>query len=281
MKNTEQWTKSNWGWGSLCCVVSEGTFQLRLEGWRTSYVKEEMAMWISGRRTFSRGKDIHTNSLIWDKLGMLEREKCIEVSRKNSGERHTVRCGQIIEIWGRWLRISDVILQVMGSKQGVSTAPWVTLWAVWMETEGAVKRPGQWWSTPVLGEAQRWWEVISGYSLEGRKTRLFIDSSAWWAFGWFPYLGHCEQCCHKREGASLPPNACYHFLWVHSQKWHCQVVWGAYEKGGYPAVRANVDGPWKHNGKCHKPDRERQVWYYISYMWNLKRSNVKKNRVKY
>lgn len=39
------------------------------------------------------------------------------------GERHIVRCGQIIEIWGRWLRISDVILQVMGSKQGVSTAP--------------------------------------------------------------------------------------------------------------------------------------------------------------
>ena len=29
---------------------------------------------------------------------MLEREQCIEVSRHNSGERHIVRCGQIIEI---------------------------------------------------------------------------------------------------------------------------------------------------------------------------------------
>lgn len=35
---------------------------------------------------------------MWDQLGMLEREQCIEVSRQNSGERHIVRCGQIIEI---------------------------------------------------------------------------------------------------------------------------------------------------------------------------------------
>ena len=100
MKNTEQCAKSDWECGRLCCVVSEGTFQLRLEGWRASYVKEEMATWISGTRTFSRGKDIPTNSLMWDQLRMLEKEKCIEVSRQNSGKRHIVRCSQIIEILG-------------------------------------------------------------------------------------------------------------------------------------------------------------------------------------
>ena len=38
-----------------------------------------------------------------------------------------------------------------------------------------------------------------------------------------------------------------------------------------PAICDNTNGPWEHDAKRSKPDRERQTMYDLTYMWNLKR----------
>ena len=41
-------------------------------------------------------------------------------------------------------------------------------------------------------------------------------------------------------------------------------------KEGNFAFCNNMDGPWGHYAKWSKSDRERQILYDITYMWNLK-----------
>ena len=36
------------------------------------------------------------------------------------------------------------------------------------------------------------------------------------------------------------------------------------------AICSNMDGPWDYHTKWSKSDRERQISYDITYMWNLK-----------
>ena len=36
-----------------------------------------------------------------------------------------------------------------------------------------------------------------------------------------------------------------------------------------------MDGPQNYHTKWSKPDRERQISYYVAYMWNLKKKMVK------
>ena len=36
------------------------------------------------------------------------------------------------------------------------------------------------------------------------------------------------------------------------------------------AICSNMDGLGGHYAKCNKSDRERQILYDITYMWNLK-----------
>ena len=42
------------------------------------------------------------------------------------------------------------------------------------------------------------------------------------------------------------------------------------EKGGNPAICAHMNGSCEHYGKS---DRERQILYDITYIWNLKKPN--------
>ena len=44
------------------------------------------------------------------------------------------------------------------------------------------------------------------------------------------------------------------------------------KKEGNPSTYDNMDGPWGHYAKRHKSDRERQMLYDLTYMWNLKMS---------
>ena len=37
----------------------------------------------------------------------------------------------------------------------------------------------------------------------------------------------------------------------------------------YFAICENMNGPWGHYAKWNKSDRERQILYDLSYMWNL------------
>ena len=53
---------------------------------------------------------------------------------------------------------------------------------------------------------------------------------------------------------------------THTQ-WNIIQPW---EKEGNPAICDNMDGPWRHCAKWKKSDRERQIPYDLTYMWNLK-----------
>ena len=46
-----------------------------------------------------------------------------------------------------------------------------------------------------------------------------------------------------------------------------------HKKKGSPAICKNVNEPWGHYAKRNKSDKERQVLYDLSYMWNLKKPN--------
>ena len=41
-------------------------------------------------------------------------------------------------------------------------------------------------------------------------------------------------------------------------------------KKGNLAIWDNINGPWEHYAEWNKSDRERQILYIITYMWNLK-----------
>ena len=47
-----------------------------------------------------------------------------------------------------------------------------------------------------------------------------------------------------------------------------------HEKGGYPAICNNMDGPWGHYAEWDKPDIERQILYDNTYMCNLKKAKM-------
>ena len=41
------------------------------------------------------------------------------------------------------------------------------------------------------------------------------------------------------------------------------------------AIYNNIDGTWGHYAKWNKSDRERQIPYDLTYMWNLKTKTIK------
>ena len=52
----------------------------------------------------------------------------------------------------------------------------------------------------------------------------------------------------------------------------------SYKKGGNPAICDNIDGLWGHYAKWSKSDRERQILYDLTYLWNLKKKKKKKTK---
>ena len=44
-------------------------------------------------------------------------------------------------------------------------------------------------------------------------------------------------------------------------------------KEGNPVICDNIDVPGIHYAKWNKPGIERQILQYLTYMWNLKKSN--------
>lgn len=47
---------------------------------------------------------------------------------------------------------------------------------------------------------------------------------------------------------------------------------------GSPAIWDNMDGPWGHYVEREKLNRERQIWYDLTYMWNPKKAELTENR---
>ena len=45
----------------------------------------------------------------------------------------------------------------------------------------------------------------------------------------------------------------------------------SHEKEIHSAICDNMDGPWAYYARWDKSDRERQISYDITYMWNLKK----------
>ena len=60
---------------------------------------------------------------------------------------------------------------------------------------------------------------------------------------------------------------------------HNGILFGP-EIGRHPSI-CNMDRPWEHYAKWNKSDRERQVLYNITYIWNLKKLNLSKQKVKW
>ena len=52
-----------------------------------------------------------------------------------------------------------------------------------------------------------------------------------------------------------------------------KIILFRHEKERNPVSWDDMDGPWGHYAKWDKPDRERQILYVITYMWNLKKVN--------
>ena len=54
--------------------------------------------------------------------------------------------------------------------------------------------------------------------------------------------------------------------------------YSAIKKEGNPAICDNMDGPWGHYAKWNKSDKERQILYELTYIWNLKKKNHQTHR---
>ena len=51
----------------------------------------------------------------------------------------------------------------------------------------------------------------------------------------------------------------------------------SHKREGYFAICRNMDGLGEHYAKWSKSDIERQIPYYITYMWNLKKKQIQMN----
>ena len=49
-----------------------------------------------------------------------------------------------------------------------------------------------------------------------------------------------------------------------------------------PAIHNNIDGPWRYYAEWNKSERERQIPYDFTHMWNLNnnKTNKQKNKTK-
>ena len=53
--------------------------------------------------------------------------------------------------------------------------------------------------------------------------------------------------------------------------------YSAIKKWGNPIICNNIGGPWRHYAKWNKSDREWQILYDLTYMWNLKNNTKIRN----
>ena len=53
----------------------------------------------------------------------------------------------------------------------------------------------------------------------------------------------------------------------------------SHKRQGNPTIYNNVDGPWSHYTKWNKSDRERQILYDLTYMWDLRNKNKKQSKL--
>ena len=61
-------------------------------------------------------------------------------------------------------------------------------------------------------------------------------------------------------------------VWIHNGILFC------HEKRRYPVICDSMVGPWTHDAKCGKSDRERPELCDITYLWNLKKSDLRKKQ---
>ena len=61
-------------------------------------------------------------------------------------------------------------------------------------------------------------------------------------------------------------------VWIHNGILFC------HEKRGYPAICDSMDGPWTYDAKWGKSERERPELCDITYLWNLKKSDLRKKQ---
>ena len=73
------------------------------------------------------------------------------------------------------------------------------------------------------------------------------------------------------------------YIWIlfsHKKEWTLhnivnQLYFNFLKKEWNPAICDNMGGPGGHYAKWNKSDRERQLLYGLTYMWNLKQNKTK------
>ena len=63
----------------------------------------------------------------------------------------------------------------------------------------------------------------------------------------------------------------YIYMYTHTHTHNGILV--SQKKEENPAICSNIDGLGGHYAKSNKSDRERQILYVLTYMWNLKKPN--------
>ena len=53
----------------------------------------------------------------------------------------------------------------------------------------------------------------------------------------------------------------------------------SHEKEGNPTICDNMNEPWGHYAKWGKSDKEKQILYNVTYMWNLNKPNSLNQRI--
>ena len=64
---------------------------------------------------------------------------------------------------------------------------------------------------------------------------------------------------------------CVYMYIYHTHIMHTMIYYSAIRKDDV-AICRDMNGLGKHYAKWNKPDRERQILYNMTYMWNLKNS---------
>ena len=96
---------------------------------------------------------------------------------------------------------------------------------------------------------------------------------------WFKKI-HVPQCSLQHYLIAKTwkqPNCLLTDEWI-KKMWYVYTMeyYSAVKKNRY-AICSNMDGPRDDHTKWSKPDKERQILYDITYMWNLKKKKIQMN----
>ena len=62
-------------------------------------------------------------------------------------------------------------------------------------------------------------------------------------------------------------------MWSHTHT-HTHEHYSTLKKEGNPALCDNIDGPWGHNARWNKPEKDNYAWYHLQVESFFKKSQT-------